>query len=119
MRTRSGTAASRSAASSISSEAAWGIKVLARTHKTLIRERTGPCSGCGYFPAALEAFEDLDAPELLGKAPEPTREPKLRAAVRDAKKTGHACLVLDATLTRSTGLPAISRSTQESTSGTG
>jgi len=31
-----------------------------------------------YFPAALEAFDDLDAvdaPELLGKAPDPTSMP--------------------------------------------
>ena len=44
-------------------------------------EDPGRCSGCGtscasIFPAALEAFADLDAPvflELLGKAPEPAR----------------------------------------------
>jgi hypothetical protein len=31
-----------------------------------------------YFPAALEAFDDLDAvdaPDLLGKAPDPTSMP--------------------------------------------
>jgi hypothetical protein len=52
------------------------IKVLARTHKTLIWERTRAVQRLRhqlreYFPAALEAFEDLDAPdtlELLGKA---------------------------------------------------
>ena len=36
-----------------------------------------------YFPAALEAFEDLDAPDtlvLLGKAPEPARAAKLTRA---------------------------------------
>jgi hypothetical protein len=33
-----------------------------------------------YFPGALEAFDDLDAPdtlELLAKAPEPARAAKL------------------------------------------
>ncbi len=59
---------------------AQGIKVLARTHKTLIWERTRQAQRLRhqlreYFPAALEAFgSDLDAPEaleLLGKAPEP------------------------------------------------
>ena len=56
-----------------------GIKVLARTHKTLIWERTRQVQRLrhqllGYYPAALEAFDDLDAPdtlELLGKAPDP------------------------------------------------
>ena len=44
----------------------------------------------GYFPAALEAFEDLDAPdtlELLGKAAEPARAARLtRAQVSAALK---------------------------------
>jgi transposase len=65
-----------------------GIKVLARTHKTMIRERTREVQRpvrpqlLEYFPAALEAFDDLDAPgtlELLGKAPEPARAAKLAA----------------------------------------
>jgi transposase len=43
------------------------VKVLARTHKTLTWERTRAVQRLrhqllGYFPAALEAFEDLDAP---------------------------------------------------------
>ena len=57
------------------------VKVVARTHKTLIWERTAPRPAAAaplreYFPAALEAFEDLDAPdtlELLAKAPDPAR----------------------------------------------
>jgi hypothetical protein len=44
----------------------------------------------GYFPAALEAFGDLDAPdalELLGKAPDPARAARLtRAQVSAALK---------------------------------
>jgi transposase len=74
---------------------AGGIKVLARTHKTLIWERTRAVQRLRhqlreYFPAALEAFEDLDAPdtlELLGKAPDPARAARLtRAQVSAALK---------------------------------
>jgi transposase/transposase IS116/IS110/IS902 family protein len=71
------------------SPAAEGIKVLARTHKTLIWERTRQVQRLRnqlreYFPAALEAFgQDLDAPEaleLLAKAPGPARAAKLTRA---------------------------------------
>jgi transposase len=71
------------------------IKVVARTHKTLIWDRTREVQRLRhqlreYFPAALEAFEDLDAPdvlELLGKAPDPARARKLtRAQVAAALK---------------------------------
>src|SRR6202167_2491486 len=46
------------------------IKVVARAHKTLIWERTRQVQRLRhqlreYFPAALAAFEDLDAPEVL------------------------------------------------------
>ncbi|MGH3126178.1 MAG: IS110 family transposase, partial [Streptosporangiaceae bacterium] len=72
-----------------------GIKVLARTHKTMIWERTREVQRLRhqlreYFPAALEAFTDLDAPdtlELLGRAPEPARAARLtRAQVSAALK---------------------------------
>jgi transposase len=72
-----------------------GIKVLARTHKTLIWERTRHTQRLRhqlreYFPAALEAFGDLaamDVLELLGKAPDPARAAKLtRAQVSTALK---------------------------------
>src|ERR1700722_17437941 len=64
------------------------VKVLARTHKTLIWERTRQVQRLRYqlreyFPAALEAFGDLDAPdalELLGKAPDPARAARLTRA---------------------------------------
>jgi hypothetical protein len=57
------------------------VKVVARTRKTLIWERTRQVQRLRhqlreYFPAALEAFDDLDAPdalELLGKAPDPAK----------------------------------------------
>src|ERR1700691_3133181 len=65
-----------------------GIKVLARAHKTMIWERTRQVQRLRhqlreYFPAALEAFADLDAPdtlELLGKAPDPARAARLTRA---------------------------------------
>ena len=55
------------------------VKVVARTHKTLIWERTRAVQRLRhqlreYFPAALEAFEDLDAPDTLeaaGQDPRP------------------------------------------------
>ena len=71
------------------------IKVAARTHQTLIWERTRQVQRLRhqlreYFPAALEAFEDLDAPdalELLAKAPDPARAARLtRAQVAAALK---------------------------------
>jgi transposase len=65
-----------------------GVKVVARMHKTLIWDRTRQVQRLRhqlreYFPAALEAFEDLDAPdalELLGKAPDPARAARLTRA---------------------------------------
>jgi len=72
-----------------------GIKILARTHKTMIWERTRETQRLRhqlleYYPAALEAFSDLDAPdtlELLGKAPGPRQGRKLtRAQVSAAMK---------------------------------
>jgi transposase len=64
------------------------IKVVARTHKTLIWERTRHTQRLrhallDYFPAALAAFEDLDAAdtlELLGKAPTPAQAARLTIA---------------------------------------
>ena len=71
------------------------VKVVARTHKTLIWERTRQVQRLRhqlreYFPAALGAFEDLDAPdalELLARAPDPARAAKLtRAQISAALK---------------------------------
>jgi transposase len=61
------------------------VKVVTRTHKTLIWERTRAVQRLRhalreYFPAALEAFEDLDAGdtlELLAKAPDPVSAARL------------------------------------------
>jgi hypothetical protein len=78
-----------------------GIKVLARTYKTLIWERTRGVQRLRhqlreYFPAALAAFEDLDAAdtlELLSKAPDPARAARLTraqvsAALKRARRRG-------------------------------
>jgi transposase len=74
---------------------AGAVKLVARTHKTLIWERTRQVQRLRhqlreYYPAALVAFEDLDAPdalELLGKASDPARAARLtRAQVSAALK---------------------------------
>jgi hypothetical protein len=64
------------------------VKVVSRMHKTLIWERTRAGQRLRhalreYFPAALEAFEDLDAAdtlELLAKAPDPGSAAQLSTA---------------------------------------
>jgi hypothetical protein len=89
-----------------------GIKVLARMHKTMIWNRTRETQRLRhqllqYFPAALDAFGDLAAPdtlELLAKAPDPQRARELtRAQVSAALKragrrdvTGRATVILTA-----------------------
>jgi transposase len=104
------------------SPGAEGIKVLARTHKTLIWERTRQVQRLRhqlreYFPAALEAFDDLDAPdalELLGKAPDPARARKLTraqvsAALKRARRrniTERATAILTALRSDQLGQPA-------------
>jgi transposase len=68
--------------------AAQAVKVVARAHQTLIWERTRHGHRLrhqllDFFPAALEAFDDLDAPdtlELLAKAPDPASAAKLTTA---------------------------------------
>ena len=80
------------------------IKVVARAHKTLIWERTRHTQRLRhglreYFPAALEAFEDLDAPDvlqLLAKAPDPRSAAKLtRTQITAALKKAHRHHVSD------------------------
>ena len=79
------------------------VKVVTRTHKTLIWERARCTQRLrhalrDYFPAALEAFEDLDAAdtlELLARAPEPALAAKLTtaqisAALKRARRRGIA-----------------------------
>ena len=75
------------------------IKILARAHKTLVWERTRHILRLRqalreYFPAALVAFDDLAAPdvlELLGKAPTPLSAARLtssqiQSALRRARR---------------------------------
>ena len=65
--------------------AAEAIKVVARAHKTMMWERTRHTLRLRqlrreYFPYALEAFDDLDAPDVLElptKAPDPASATKL------------------------------------------
>ncbi|MEU4393628.1 IS110 family transposase [Kribbella sp. NPDC023855] len=77
------------------------IKVVTRMHKTLIWERTRTGQRLRhalreYFPAALEAFDDLDAAdtlELLAKAPDPVSAARLTttqitAALKRARRRG-------------------------------
>lgn len=68
------------------------VKVLSRMHKTLIWERTRHLLRLRsalreFFPAALVAFEDLDAPdalELLAAAPDPVSAAALSLDAIDA-----------------------------------
>jgi len=67
------------------SDLAEAVKVVARAHKTLIWERTRHAQRLRnalreYFPAALQAFDDLtaaDTLELLAKAPDPDAAARL------------------------------------------
>ncbi|MFI7709408.1 IS110 family transposase, partial [Nonomuraea sp. NPDC049480] len=83
------------------SDQAQAVKVVTRAHKTLIWERTRQTQRLrhalrDYFPAALIAFDDLDAPEvleLLAKAADPTAAAKLTisqisAALKRAGRRG-------------------------------
>ncbi|MGQ4475148.1 IS110 family RNA-guided transposase [Streptomyces sp. SAS_276] len=80
------------------SDRAEAVKVVTRTHKTLIWERTRHTQRLrhalrDYFPAALAAFDDLDATdtlELLGKAPTPAQAAKLTTGqISAALKRAH------------------------------
>jgi transposase len=83
------------------SDLAEAIKVITRAHKTLIWERTRHTlrlrrALLDFFPAAVAAFEDLDAPdtlELLAAAPDPVTAAgldgeRITAALRRARRRG-------------------------------
>ncbi len=83
------------------SDLAEAIKVVTRAHKTLIWERTRHTlrlrrALLDFFPAAVAAFDDLDAPdtlELLGVAPDPVTAAgldgeQITAALRRARRRG-------------------------------
>ena len=86
------------------------VKLVARAHQTAIWERTRQTlrlrsALLDYFPAAVEAFEDLAAADtliLLGRAPSPARAAKLTrsqvvSALRAARRH-HAEVKADALL---------------------
>jgi transposase len=82
------------------------IKVVARTHKTLIWDRTRHIQRLRhqlreYFPAALDAFDGLAAPdtlELPAKAPDPARAARLtRAQISAALKRARRHHIADKT----------------------
>ncbi|HEY6278119.1 MAG TPA: IS110 family transposase [Streptosporangiaceae bacterium] len=99
------------------------IRVVTRMHKTLIWERTRHTQRLrhalrDYFPAALEAFEDLDAAdtlELLAKAPDPASAAKLTisqisVALKRARRrgiTGKAAAIQAALRAGHLGQPAV------------
>jgi transposase len=105
------------------SDRAGAVKVVARTHKTLIWERTRHVQRLrhallDYFPAALVAFEDLDAPdtlELLAKAPTPAQAARLTitqisAALKRARRrdvADKAAAIQAALRTDQLGQPAV------------
>jgi hypothetical protein len=70
------------------SPAAEAIKLVARAHQTMIWDRSRAVLRLraalrDFFPAALEVFDDLDAPdvlELLARAPDPDRAARLSKA---------------------------------------
>ncbi|MFL6132632.1 MAG: IS110 family transposase, partial [Nocardioidaceae bacterium] len=81
------------------SEEGEAIKLTARTHQSLIWDRTRHVLRLRstlreYFPAALQAFDDLDAPDaldLLGRAPDPDQAarmtlPSITAALKRARR---------------------------------
>ena len=100
---------------------AQAVKMVARTHKTLIWERTRTTQRLRhalreYFPAALAAFEDLDAPdtlELLAKGPDPATAARLTisqisAALKRARRrniAGKAAQIQAALRTEQLGQP--------------
>jgi transposase len=99
------------------------VKVVTRMHKTLIWERTRAAQRLRhalreYFPAALEAFEDLDAAdtlELLAKAPDPAAAARLgigqiSAALKRARRrdiSAKAAAIQTALRSRQLGQPAV------------
>ena len=83
------------------SHEAEAIKLVARTHQNLVWDRTRHVLRLRstlreFFPAALRAFADLDAPdalELLARAPDPDRasdlsRSKIAAALTRARRRG-------------------------------
>jgi transposase len=80
------------------SDLAEAIKLVARSHQSLIWDRTRQVLRLRstlreFFPAALDAFGDLNAPdtlEMLGRAPDPDRAARLsKSKISAALKRAH------------------------------
>jgi transposase len=105
------------------SEAADAVKVVTRAHKTLIWERSRHTlrlrqALLDFFPAALDAFDDLDAPdalELLQLGPDPSSAAALTleqitAALKRARRhhaAAKAITIQTALRTQHLGQPAV------------
>ena len=105
------------------SDEAGAVKVVARMHQTMIWDRTRQMQRLRsslreFFPAALAAYDDLDAPdalELLAKAPDPASAARLtRAQISAAlKRAGRrdrdtkATLLMAALRTEQLGQPPL------------
>ena len=105
------------------SDQAQAVKVVTRAHQSLIWERTRHVLRLRsalreFFPAALEAFEDLTAPdalELLAKAPDPASAARLSIAqisapLKRARRrgvAGKAARIQAALRSRQLGQPAV------------
>lgn len=90
------------------SDLAEAVKVVSRAHKNLIWERTRHTQRLRnalreFFPAALQAYPDLDAPdalELLAKAPDPRSAarltcPQIEAALKRAHRRNRAAKAVE------------------------
>lgn len=98
-----------------------GLKILARTHKTLIWERNRHLNRLRYnliqyFPAAVDTFGDLASPEcaeLLTKAPTPSRAAALTLTqIKAALKRAHRRTIDERATKIRTALRAPGRLTQ-------
>lgn len=98
-----------------------GLKILARTHKTLIWERRRHLNRLRYnliqyFPAALDAFDDLtsaEAVELLTKAPTPEQAAALTLTqIKAVLKRAQRRMIEDRALAMRTVFRAPGRLTQ-------
>jgi transposase len=105
------------------SDLSTAVKVLTRAHKTLIWDRTRHVQRLrhallAFFPAALEAFDDLDAAdalELLAAAPDPQTAAALTSeqisqALRHARRrdvTGRTAQILTAFAAEHLRQPAV------------
>ncbi|MGB3684424.1 MAG: IS110 family transposase [Ornithinimicrobium sp.] len=86
-----------------------GVKVLARSHQSLVWSRTRETNRLRnslreFYPGALATFEDLDSPDalaVLGRAPDPARGARLSLSqIKNALRTGGRRRYLETTAER-------------------